>query len=534
MTVSYLSDFSYRNGLPIECKFINWESGKIVPPAHDVSSLLITNTTEETRQHHLHRLLDLYYQSLSHELLESSDFDIKSLLPRSEFEHTSRSFLRTSKLFNALHLSYCDLEAIKGLITDEILVTREDCYKVLGKLLGSSQYRLKSYKEERFSEKCGFLGDHKKLSLEIERSGKTERFSFFVKGMPLEPSQRKFVEDVGLCRKETSFFNDLVGMVKENGIDLLDRVIPKCYLALKNELLIFEDLSARGFDKLYMRESYDFETVSLVLKKIAAFHASFLILEERLTATKEEKYRIIDHFKEELSEPFYNDTLISVKSILSSRRSSGVTVDMFCLNQEGFKGFVASSIGKQPEQVKPSSRYRNTVCHGDLWTNNILLKFDHQNNPIDCLLVDLQTLRYNPPAHDVMTFLYLTTNRSFRTLFMSQCLEIYYQALSEFLIQHQVEVADVVSWEDFLGSCREAKEFAVNQSLTHFQNIMMTSEQVKELFADLEFGERHMFEDRSEYVVKLCRDDGEYREKLGEAVSDLMEVYREQLLEKKM
>lgn len=503
--------------------------------------MLVANTTEETRQHHLHYLLDHYYQSLTRELLTSSNVDIETLLPRSEFDLTSRSFLRTAKLFDALlqlqpsrdpdeHLD----ETIKGLIANETLVTREDCYKVLGAHLGSSQYRLKSCREERFSEKCGFLGDHKKLTLEIERDGNAERLSFFVKGMPMEPSQRKFVEDVGLCRKETSFFNGLVRKVKENGIDLLDSVIPKCYLALKNELLIFEDLSTRGFDKLYMRESYDLNTVSLILRKIAAFHASFLILEERLTTTKAGKYRIIDHYKEELSEPFYNDTVISAKGNLSSRRSSGVTVDMFCLNQEGFKDFVASSIGRQPEQVKPSSRYRNTVCHGDLWTNNILLKLDHQNSPVDCLLVDLQTLRYNPPAHDVMAFLYLTTDRSFRALFMSQCLEIYHRALSEFLIQHRVDVADVVSWEDFLGSCREAKEFAVNQSLTHFQNIMMTSEQVKELFADLEFGERHMFEDRSEYVVKLCGDDGEYRDKLGEAVSDLMEVYQEQLLGRKM
>ena len=44
----------------------------------------------------------------------------------------------------------------------------------------------------------------------------------------------------------------------------------------------------------------------------------------------------------------------------------------------------------------------HVLNHGDLWTNNLMFKYDEAENPIDAVLLDFQFTSYGSPALDLI------------------------------------------------------------------------------------------------------------------------------------
>lgn len=44
-------------------------------------------------------------------------------------------------------------------------------------------------------------------------------------------------------------------------------------------------------------------------------------------------------------------------------------------------------------KLLPSMKHKNVLCHGDLWANNILFKYDSDEKPVECCLIDFQLAR---------------------------------------------------------------------------------------------------------------------------------------------
>ena len=86
--------------------------------------------------------------------------------------------------------------------------------------------------------------------------------------------------------------------------------------------------------------------------------------------------------------------------------------------------------------VSASDRFRNVLSHGDLWTSNILLKFDN-DKAVDCSFVDYQLLRYCPPGHDFLSVVHLTTVRDIRLNHEDALKRVYYDELSRKLFNYR-------------------------------------------------------------------------------------------------
>lgn len=52
----------------------------------------------------------------------------------------------------------------------------------------------------------------------------------------------------------------------------------------------------------------------------------------------------------------------------------------------------------------------NVILHGDLWSNNIMFKYDENGQVEDTVLVDFQICYYGPPVLDVTYCLYTSSN----------------------------------------------------------------------------------------------------------------------------
>mgnify|MGYP002775307968 FL=1 len=100
------------------------------------------------------------------------------------------------------------------------------------------------------------------------------------------------------------------------------------------------------------------------------------------------------------------------------------------------------------QKLKKSNIYRNTLCHGDLWTTNILFKFDNII-PLDCRLVDFQLIRYCPPAQDLMSHIYLTTEKETRVQFLPLLLQEYYEELTNIVTSFGLDVEQVLPFKEF-------------------------------------------------------------------------------------
>jgi thiamine kinase-like enzyme len=109
---------------------------------------------------------------------------------------------------------------------------------------------------------------------------------------------------------------------------------------------------------------------------------------------------------------------------------------------------------------KPSDKYRNILCHGDLWLNNILFKLDEDGKPTDAALVDFQIIRYVPPAMDIVMFLHATTTRDFRERHILELLMTYQVALQDALKIAGLE-NHALSLQELLQSVHEYRFFGV-------------------------------------------------------------------------
>lgn len=53
----------------------------------------------------------------------------------------------------------------------------------------------------------------------------------------------------------------------------------------------------------------------------------------------------------------------------------------------------------------------DTCCHGDFWSNNIMFKYDDQNNVQSTMLIDFQLINYGHPAYDVLYLFYHSSDK---------------------------------------------------------------------------------------------------------------------------
>lgn len=79
--------------------------------------------------------------------------------------------------------------------------------------------------------------------------------------------------------------------------------------------------------------------------------------------------------------------------------------------------------------VKRDEHRFNVLCHGDMWANNIMFKYDEAGKPTDCLLVDFQMCYYNSPVMDLLYFIFTSPKQSIKLSHIDHFLQFYHTHL---------------------------------------------------------------------------------------------------------
>lgn len=80
-------------------------------------------------------------------------------------------------------------------------------------------------------------------------------------------------------------------------------------------------------------------------------------------------------------------------------------------------------------ESKPMKCGLQVLNHGDVWTNNIMFRFD----PLDVLLIDYQLCFWGSPTYDIWLFLILSVQDEIKTEKFDELIEFYHYELCEAL-----------------------------------------------------------------------------------------------------
>ncbi|XP_017000518.2 uncharacterized protein [Drosophila takahashii] len=160
--------------------------------------------------------------------------------------------------------------------------------------------------------------------------------------------------------------------------------------------LIMEDLSYRGFVMAPRLQRLDEQHVSLVLRKLAKMQAASAVLEERSNENHFSLTKYDRGFFNRYTESFgayFLGCLMSCASYLKTQLGYERQAKLL---EELKPHYMALGL----RCFKPEEAHFNVLTHGDLWTNNMMFKYE-AGVPSDVLLIDFQYAFWGSPTLDI-------------------------------------------------------------------------------------------------------------------------------------
>lgn len=288
--------------------------------------------------------------------------------------------------------------------------------------------------------------------------------------------------------------------------------------------MVFEDLKMTSYQTLPKHIDPTIHHIKMALRSLAAFQAANIIY-ERLEL-RPEGSSIGSMYKDMLFETSYSKDIAwfmtgirALKTIALHNTKYGFGSSYEQVVEEKFMEKVCEifDLLESTDATVP-----RVCCHRDLWKNNLMYRHDNDNGePSHCLLVDFQICRYLPLTLDVIICILLSSRDHSNA---DECLKFYYEQLAGELRQHDVDIAEIVSWKDFEVSCKRFKLVPLIQQAIFWS---LTNLPEKFLVDLLENNEAEYMkiclENRDDIALEFMAKDDFYRETMTESVERLIE-----------
>lgn len=194
-----------------------------------------------------------------------------------------------------------------------------------------------------------------------------------------------------------------------------------------SEAVVTEDLCPEGYSNANRLEGLDEKHCKAVLKKIAKFHAASAVLFEKCGSYDEE---FNTNLFVESSRPIFMDFN---KHIMESMEPC---IRKLCKNGDYYaKKFIKKDIKDYVDHLMDSEKINtnefNVLNHGDLWANNILFKYNEDNEICDTKLIDFQICKYGSPALDLYYFIISSAKLELKVEKFDEFINFYHIHLTE-------------------------------------------------------------------------------------------------------
>ncbi|KAL0275911.1 UNVERIFIED_CONTAM: hypothetical protein PYX00_003630 [Menopon gallinae] len=174
------------------------------------------------------------------------------------------------------------------------------------------------------------------------------------------------------------------------------------YYGSAYDIIALEDLKPKGYQMGNRVQGFNVQECLLVLEKLSYFHAVSVSMKSvdggrfgDVAARLREPF-----FTEEteLGKFWENAVKLAVRS-LEDRKDHRLEAPLAVM-----KSYLGSVFSGMSEVIAPREPF-DVICHGDLWINNILIRYV-DGVAVDARMVDLQSMKHGSCVLDLMYFLF--------------------------------------------------------------------------------------------------------------------------------
>lgn len=203
----------------------------------------------------------------------------------------------------------------------------------------------------------------------------------------------------------------------------------------------------------------DFEHTQLTMAKLAKFHAASAVFIEQvgvqcflslsiylyLEARNNWLYLLVYmYFQGNVFDKKFNDGIYTeaMREIMDHMGQKAEAIMKECFEEwkcadilKKCEKNLKDAIGNKVfELVKRDESRFNVLCHGDMWCNNVMFKYNEDSGKVEeAILVDFQMCNYNSPALDLQYFIYSSTQHEIKLNKVDHILQYYHRQLVDSL-----------------------------------------------------------------------------------------------------
>ncbi|XP_045586396.1 uncharacterized protein [Procambarus clarkii] len=275
------------------------------------------------------------------------------------------------------------------------------------------------------------------ISVKFSLAGQEQTTSYVVKLNPKRPIGQDFSAfTLAIFYKEAEFFQEILPLLNSEltvrGLQGL-RVAKWFYTSLEKdkEMIFLEDLRSRGFKMFDRKKGMDVAHATLVLKELARLHAASLLLKatapeqdlaDRFTHIKVDWINYSQNSKKMINEMF-SGLFANAEALVHDIEGYEVAEQWLAAYKNNSADLLERSLGR--------SLKFDVICHGDCWNNNVLFRYNEEDDPVDVMLVDLQLNRVASAATDLNYLLYTSLHGNDRKANWRDFLSSYYDTFKD-------------------------------------------------------------------------------------------------------
>lgn len=265
----------------------------------------------------------------------------------------------------------------------------------------------------------------------------------------------KLIADSDAYPKEIVYYKQIRPLFQELFQNYKERLSffegPKFYPSLHDassqglyDYIVLQDLRPNGYKMANKLTGLNYEEMTATIKCLAFIHSgSFYLLNgkgnlcNKLQSIKQDPLSLtnmhgwskdlIQGFDMEL---FFDEVVAKVVELIEDGGQKEIAEKIKRISINGHKNILMDLWNKTTDQGK----FFRVLVHGDLWTNNILIKYGPDGKAVeDVKFIDYQMNRLGNIYEDLHYFIFCSTTADFRKLHLKSCLQMYYKEFEKVL-----------------------------------------------------------------------------------------------------
>lgn len=218
-----------------------------------------------------------------------------------------------------------------------------------------------------------------------------------------DPKISKMIQHSDIYRKEINCYRTYLPEFQKilATVGITEKLAPEViYFDMENEVLVMEDLSVQGFRTAEKSSRLSMDLAKMTLRKLALFHVSSIIYNEREGRQLENVKNEI--FTEHLKEMFD----LNLDAAVAEIQSWGADFSKYVPDLK----FIRNNFAEIIDATLVPSEGMGVFMHGDMWLNNIMVQYAENKSANDIVLLDFQLSGWASRAIDVIYFIFTTLN----------------------------------------------------------------------------------------------------------------------------